>query len=137
MLTVTLCRSECCVPSGLDFEAAGDSAVRYFVSNYLLRGLRVAVLNMTWALFRGCGNSRKSAHPHFGRLVRCSAHGRSFGRLRYTYISVRCTLLRAQDWSSAIMRHGALVSALADNELCSPSTGASPWNIQPRHKPSS
>ena len=52
MLTITSCRSKCCVPSGLDFEAAGDSVVRYFVSNYLLRGLRVAV-KMTWALFRG------------------------------------------------------------------------------------
>ena len=51
MLTVTWCRSECCVPSGLDFEAAGDSVVHYFVSNYLLRGLRTA-LDMTWALFR-------------------------------------------------------------------------------------
>ena len=30
MLTVTSCHSECCVPSGLDFEAAGDSVVRYF-----------------------------------------------------------------------------------------------------------
>ena len=42
------------VLSGLDFEAAGDSVVRYsvvryFVSNYLLRGLRV-VVNMTWRL---------------------------------------------------------------------------------------
>ena len=27
--------------SGLDFEAAGDSVVRYFVCNYLLQGLRV------------------------------------------------------------------------------------------------
>ena len=40
------------MPSGLDFEAAGDSVVRYFVYNYLLQGLRVAVY-MTWALFRG------------------------------------------------------------------------------------
>ena len=31
-----------------------------------------------------CGNSRKSAHPPlFGRLVRCSAHGPFFARLRY------------------------------------------------------
>ena len=29
--------SECCVPSGLDFEAAGDSVVHYFVSNYTVR----------------------------------------------------------------------------------------------------
>ena len=46
MLTVT---SECCVPSGHDFEAAGDSVVRYFVCDYLLR---VAV-NMMCAIFRG------------------------------------------------------------------------------------
>ena len=52
MFTVTLCCSECCVPSGLDFEAAGDSVLLDFVSNYLLRGLRVTV-NMTWALFCG------------------------------------------------------------------------------------
>ena len=51
MLTVTSCHSECYVPSGLDFEAAGDSGVRYFVSNYLLQELRV--VNMTWALFPG------------------------------------------------------------------------------------
>ena len=42
----------CFVPSGLDFEDAGDSAVCYFVSRYLLRGPRVAV-NMTWVLFHG------------------------------------------------------------------------------------
>ena len=34
MLTITLCRSECCVPSGLDFKADADSAVRYFVSSF-------------------------------------------------------------------------------------------------------
>ena len=52
MLTVTSYSSECCVLSGIDFEAAGDSVVRYFVSNYLLQGLQV-VVNMMWALFRG------------------------------------------------------------------------------------
>ena len=52
MLTVTSYSSECCMPSGLDFEAADDYVVHYFVSNYLLRGLQVTV-NMTWALFRG------------------------------------------------------------------------------------
>ena len=52
MFTVTSCRLECCVPSGLDFEAAGDSIVRHFVCNYLLRGLQVAI-NMMWTLFRG------------------------------------------------------------------------------------
>ena len=52
LFTATSYSSECCVPPGLDFEAADDYVVRYFVSNYLLRGLQVAV-NMTWALFRG------------------------------------------------------------------------------------
>ena len=51
------------MPSGPDFEPTGDCIVCYFVSNYLLQGLRVAV-NMMWELFRGkCGNSQKSAHP--------------------------------------------------------------------------
>ena len=48
---VTWCRSECCLPSGLDFGAAGGSVVCYCLSNYLLWGHRVAV-NMTRALFR-------------------------------------------------------------------------------------
>ena len=52
MLTVTSCHLECCVPSGFDFEAAGDSVVHYFVCNYLLQGLQDAV-NMTWAPFHG------------------------------------------------------------------------------------
>ena len=52
ILTVTLFSSECCVPSGLHFETTSGSVVRYFVSNYLLRGLRV-IVNMTWALFHG------------------------------------------------------------------------------------
>ena len=37
MFTVTLSHLECCVPSGLNFEAAGDSVVCY-LSNYLLQG---------------------------------------------------------------------------------------------------
>ena len=52
MLTVTSYSAECCAPSGLDFEATGDSVVQYFVPNYLLQELQVAV-NMTWALFHG------------------------------------------------------------------------------------
>ena len=31
MLTVRWCCSECCVPSGLDFEAAGGSVVCYLL----------------------------------------------------------------------------------------------------------
>ena len=52
MLTVTSYSSECCAPSGLDLEAAGDSVVGYFVLNYLIRGLQVAI-NMTWVFFHG------------------------------------------------------------------------------------
>ena len=39
MLTVTLYSSECCVLSGLDFEATGDSVLHYFVSNLCLKSL--------------------------------------------------------------------------------------------------
>ena len=35
MLTVTSYTSECCVPSGLNFEAAGDYAVRYYLLQVL------------------------------------------------------------------------------------------------------
>ena len=41
MLTVTSYNSECCVSSGLDFEAAGDSVVCYFVSNYCSEGFKL------------------------------------------------------------------------------------------------
>jgi len=36
MVVVTWCCSECCVPSGLDFEAAVGSVVRYCLSSYLV-----------------------------------------------------------------------------------------------------
>ena len=50
MLMVSWCHSECYVPSGLNFEAAGGSGVHSCLSNYLLWGHWVAV-NMTWVLF--------------------------------------------------------------------------------------
>ena len=52
MVVVTWYLSEGWVPSGLDFEAAVGSVVRYCLSSYLLRGHQVAV-NMTWVLFHG------------------------------------------------------------------------------------
>ena len=77
-LTATWCRSECCAPSGLNFEARGGSVVHYYLSNHLLWGHQVAV-NMTWALFVvKCGNTKGVPTLLFSRLVRCSAHGRSF-----------------------------------------------------------
>ena len=38
MLTATWYCSECCVPSGFDFEPSGDSVVRCCFSNYLDQG---------------------------------------------------------------------------------------------------
>ena len=33
-----------------------------------------------------CGNTRRAPTPLFGEKVRCSAHGRTFARVRYLYI---------------------------------------------------
>ena len=49
---VTWCHSECCVPSGLDFEATSCSILCYCLSSYLLQGHQVTV-NMILALFCG------------------------------------------------------------------------------------
>ena len=53
MLTITSCCSECCVPSGLDFEAAGDSIVHmlFCVQLFALRASSRCKHDM--ALFRG------------------------------------------------------------------------------------
>ena len=54
----------------LDFEGAGGSIVSHYLSNYLLQGYHVTV-KMTWALFLvKCGNTQKSTHPLFGRIIR-------------------------------------------------------------------
>ena len=68
------------MPSGLDFEAAGHSVVRYFESNYLLRGLRVAVGALSWL---NVETVERAPTALFGRLVRCSAHGPFFRRVQY------------------------------------------------------
>ena len=71
---------ECCVLSGLDFEGADSSIVRYCLSNYFFRGHRVTV-NMTCNGSSFAVKSRtlkRMPIPLFGRLVRCSAHGHSF-----------------------------------------------------------
>ena len=52
LFMVTWCHSECYVPSGLDFKAAGGFVVQYLLSNYLLCGDSVTV-NVTWAIFHG------------------------------------------------------------------------------------
>ena len=58
-----------------------DSVVRYFVSNYLLRGLRPSLrvaVNMTLSWVNAKTVERVPT-PLFGRLVRCSAHGPFLG----------------------------------------------------------
>ena len=68
------------MPSGLDFEAAGDSVVRYFVSNYLLQ---VVVKHDVGALsWLNAETVETVPTPFFGRLERCSAQGSFFVRLR-------------------------------------------------------
>ena len=84
MLTVTSYSSDCCVPSRLDFEAAGDYVVRYFVYNYLLSGASSHCKHDVGALlWLNAEAVERAPTPLFGRLVRCSASGRFFARLRY------------------------------------------------------
>ena len=75
MLTVTWCHSECCVPSGLDFQAAGGSIVRYCLSNYLLRGHPDAVNmhDMGTLSWLNAEPLERVPTPLVGRLLRCSA----------------------------------------------------------------
>ena len=77
MLMVTWCRSECCVPSGLYFEAVGGSVVHYF--QYFLWGHKVAV-NTTWVLFCGMRKHSKEHLPPLWQTCECS-----FTRLQYTF----------------------------------------------------
>ena len=86
MLTVTWCHSECCVASGLDFEVSGGSVVCYQL--YVSRASNhwkhdVGVLSRLNA-----ETLKRALTPLFGRHVRCSAHGRSFTRLRYMHMYV-------------------------------------------------
>ena len=65
------------VPSELDFEAAGGSVVY----TLLLASRALSRCEHDMALFHDY--TQKSAHHPHWRLVRCSAHERSFARLRY------------------------------------------------------
>ena len=81
MLTVTWCRSECCVPSGLDFEAAGGSVVCYYC--FVLRASSHCKHDMGALSWLNAEAFERAPIPLFGRLVRCSTHGLSFTRLWY------------------------------------------------------
>ena len=83
ILRVNWCHSECCVLSGLDFEAAGGSFACYCLSNYLLWGHWVKH-NMGALSWFNVETLDRGPTPLFNRLVRCSAHGSSFLRLWYS-----------------------------------------------------
>ena len=60
MLMVTCCHSECCVSSGLDFEAVGGSIVPYCLC---LRGSSHCKYDMGTLLWLiACGSIQKSVH---------------------------------------------------------------------------
>ena len=73
--------------SGLDFQAAGDYVVglRYFVSTMIIcsEGFTSRCKHDVGALsWLNAETVEREPTPLFGRLVRCSAHGSFFARLR-------------------------------------------------------
>ena len=77
MLTVTSCCSECCVPSGLDFEPAGDSVVR--------------------------GISRKSAHPPLLQTCKMLCPWALFRETMVYTWTVNEPLKKAGHWTGCIL----------------------------------
>ena len=76
MLTpVTWCRSDCCVPSVLDFEVAGSSIVCLIIC---FEGIKLLSTRDGRSFMFKCGNTQKGPIPLFSILVRCSAYGRSY-----------------------------------------------------------
>ena len=63
------------------------SIVRYFVCNYLFRGLQFAEYDVGALSWLNAETVKRAPTPLFGRLVRCSTHGPFFVRLRYMYQS--------------------------------------------------
>ena len=77
--------TKCCVPSGLDFEAAGDSIVQLFALRVLSHCKHdVGVLSCL-----NVETVERVPTPLFGRLVRCSAHGPFFGRLWNIHVKAK------------------------------------------------
>ena len=76
MLTVTYCRSDCCVPLGLDFEATGDSVCTLlFVQLFASSASSHCKHDMGALLWLNAETLERAPTSLFGRLVRCSAHG--------------------------------------------------------------
>ena len=86
---VTSCRSGCCVALGLNFEAAGDSVVRYFVFCVQLSASRASshckydMGSLSWLNAETV--ERAPISLLIGRLVTYSTHGPFFGRLWYIH----------------------------------------------------
>ena len=96
MLTVIWCHSECCVPSGLDIEAAGGSVVHYY--NLLLWGHQITG-NMTWALFVvKCRNTQKSGHSPLWQTCKVLCPWALFHK---TILHAHVCMPVAQFWSTA------------------------------------
>ena len=75
----------------------------WLLSNYLFWRHQVAI-NMTWhqdgrTFVVKCETHERVPILLFGRLVRCSAHGRSFARLRYTYREREGSPIRRTSWN--------------------------------------
>ena len=85
MLTVTWCCSECCVSSGIAFEATGGSVVLYCFSFAAMASSCYEQEKgaLSWLYVE---TLKRSPNPLFGRLVWCSAHGCSFVRLGYVHL---------------------------------------------------
>ena len=113
MLTVTSHSSECYVPSGLDFEAAGDSVVCYFVSNYVFasRASSRCKHDMGALSSLNAETVEKTPTPLFGILVRCSAHGPFFARLRYMHLLVLYALVLNWTLGQNVNGHTSLLHA--------------------------
>ena len=80
---LTWCCSEYCVPSRLDFKAAGGCAhCTMFVQLFALSALSWDMGAFSWLIVE---TIKRAPTLHFGRLVRSSTHGRSFTRLQYSH----------------------------------------------------
>ena len=82
--------------SGLEFEAAGGSAVRYCLSNSLRVSSRCKQ-DMGALSWLNADTFERAPTPLFDGLGRCSTHGRSFARLRYKF-SFTYEYMILHDW---------------------------------------
>ena len=97
MLTVTSCRWECCVPSGLDFEAAGDSVVCYFVSS---RASSCCKHDMGMVKSR---NSRKSTHPPLWQTWKVLRPWALFRETMVSHLPTNSQIKPGYEWTATML----------------------------------